>query len=140
MKKFYLFLAIVALCTSYSFSQAQDTLSNYKIPGGTWQVCVSMTYSDTFQCTKGYTSYEFYTDGTYRENREAVYDGKHVSFVKGKWKLSGNSLDMDENDGKTYKAFPRTYAIVWLDADRFYATGTEGPDGPIVYTFFQRSR
>ena len=103
-------------------------------------VCADTAFSKDYDCNKGYTSYEFFENGTYKENRQAVYGGKKYSYLSGKWKLNGNSLTIDEDDDQYHKVHARIYDIIWLDNDRFYKTGHEGPGGPIVYTYFHRTK
>lgn len=124
---------------TYTFSWGQDRPSTFNLTGGKWTVCVDMKFSKDYQCDKGYTTYEFFGD-TYKEDRQPIYNGKKMPFVQGKWTLIGNTLTIDENDDKNHKAFPNVYNIVWLDKDRFYATGQEGTGGPTVYTYFQRTK
>ncbi len=140
IRKLVLLFVLSVSFAGYTRLYGQDTVPDYQISGGKWRVCVSMQYSDTFQCTQGYTNYEFTADGRCKENQPGVLDGKKVAYKMGDWELSGNTLIIDPDDGKTYTFFPHTYEIIWLDADRFYSVGTEGPGGPTVYTYFQRSK
>jgi hypothetical protein len=122
------------------FVQGQDTTSTFNLTGGKWTVCTDMKFSKDYQCDKGYTSYEFFKNETFKEDRQPIYMGKKMPYVPGKWTLVGNTLTIDEDDDKYHKAFPNVYNIIWLDSNRFYATGQEGPGGPTVYTYFQRTK
>jgi hypothetical protein len=116
--------------------QKQDSLS--KQLGGKWSACTSMVILDDKSCQNSYTSYVFNNNGTYRENREIVISGNKQPYVSGKWKIEGNIFTIDEDDKRNYKAEPFVNPMIWVNRNRFYIYGTEGPGGPIVYTYFDR--
>jgi hypothetical protein len=118
------------------FGQNKDSLS--KQLAGKWTACISMELLDNKPCKSPYTTYQFDINGTYRQNREAINEGKKQSYVHGKWKLEGNAFTIDENDTKNGKSEPFVSPMVWVNKNRFYIYGTEGPGGPVVYTYFDR--
>lgn len=132
------FIAIIVFLFSCSVAWGQDTTSAQTLPGGKWEVCTDLYFSKDYQCDSGFTSYEFFGDGTFKEDRQPIYGGGQLPFVSGKWKLNGNKLTIDADDGKDYTEYAHTYKIVWLDNNRFYAVGREGLGGPKVYTYFKR--
>lgn len=129
-------ILLFSSCLTFS----QDSISTRTIVGGRWSICTSTKFSKNFQCTKGFTSFEFFEDGTYKENQKRICDKTEMEYASGKWKIARNILTIDEDDSKCRKSGPRTYKIIWLDNNRFYVKGREGRWGPRVYTYFQRSK
>jgi hypothetical protein len=136
-----LFILITAstILTSSFAQNISDKTSNDLI-SGVWEVCVSMEFKDTYQCDKGFVSYEFYADGTWKENNPYVCGGVTFPSYNGIWTFSSNSLVTTYDDTKCITRYPVERDIIWLDNDRFYTIGTEGENGPTVYTFFKRRK
>lgn len=128
-------ILLFSSCLTFS----QDTLTTRTMVGGTWSICTSTKFSKKFQCTKGYTSFEFFEDGTYKQNQKRICNKERFEYASGKWKMARNILTIEENDIECQKNEPRTYKIIWLDNNRFYVKGREGRWGPRVYTYYQRS-
>ena len=140
MNNFKTLISTILIVFLSFFAQGQDTILIYNLTGGKWTVCADMKFFKEYQCDKGYRSYKFFKHGTFKENKQTIYMVKKKRYVKGKWTLEGNTLTIDEDDDKYHKVFPNVYNIIWLDSNRFYTTGQEGPGGPTVYTYFQRTK
>lgn len=138
MNNFKTLISIFLLTFLSSFAQGQNTTSTHKLTGGKWTVCTDVEFYKDYQCEKGYTSYEFFKNGKFKEDSQPIYMGKKLPYVSGKWTFSDNILTVDPDDGKYYKSFPIVFTIIWLDSNRFYAKGQDGTS--TVYTYFQRTK
>lgn len=129
---FTFFISLMVLKTTFS----QKTLS-FKLPGK-WTVCDSFTFSKEFDCKNGYMTYEFFDNGTFKDPRPSkdAY-GDHASSM-GEWRLQNNILVIDYNDVGSFKNPPKIYEIKFINNTLFYASGREGENGPIAYTYFQK--
>ncbi len=134
--KAYKLIVIFILFVTLLSAQNRDSLA--KQLNGKWTACTSLELLDNKPCGNPYTTYIFDQNGTYRENREMINNGKKQSYVHGKWKVEGNIFTIDEDDAKNYKAEPFVNPMIWVSKNRFYIYGTEGPHGPMVYTYFDR--
>ena len=134
MKKITSTIALLFLFT-FSFSQTDSTNS---LCNGRWQVCTSFNLLGSAPCRTAPTTFTFFPDGNYKEDREAVYGNKKLSFITGKWTLSGDVLNMDEDDGKKYKVEAKVSKIIWVGQKRFYTSGKPTDESPIVYTYFDK--
>lgn len=122
---------ILTLINFIAFSQ--DTLiinPDFQL-SGTWTVCTETTFSKDYKCTNGYINYTFN-----KNNKFTEHQGKRN--WKGKYKINGNYLSIKRNDTKFVKHGTNSYNIIWLDENRFYSIGQEGPGGIDVFTYFEK--
>jgi len=120
------------------FIEAGTAVFGQTLVGGKWNVCTDMDYDENFSCPSSVLRLEFYADGTFREFTEHVVNSVRYDFFTGKWSLSSGKLMLDTDDYKMVKFPPNTVSILWLNKNMFYIKGQEGPDGPTVYTYYQR--
>jgi hypothetical protein len=131
------YLLVFSLIITQSVSWGQNTIvaDTINLADGKWTVCTETIFSVDYKCTNGWTNYTFDEKGSFVENQENRK-------WNGKYELNGASLSIKRNDETTGKCAVKygknIYTIIWLDKNRFYATGQEGPDGPTVYTYFER--
>lgn len=131
------FGSTLALLFLFNFSFSQTDSSN-TLCTGRWQVCTSFNLLGSAPCRTSPTTFTFNTDGTYKEDREATYGNKKLSFITGKWTLTGDVLSIDEDDGKKYKVEAKVSKMTWVGPKRFYTSGKPSDESPIVYTYFDK--
>ena len=112
---------------------AQNTLV-----GGKWSNCTTMNFDENYNCKNSVVQFEFFSDGTYKQLTEHIVNSKKYPYFTGRWSLNGASLITDIDDYQTVKFPGNEFEIVWLNENTFYYQGTEGPNGPVVYTYYQR--
>lgn len=114
-----------------SFGQDSIAVDTLNLTIGKWTVCSDMKFSTDYKCTNGWTNYSFDENGNFVENQGSMK-------WYGEYEFNGTTLSIKRNDEKYIKYGKNTYTIIWLDKNRFYAVGQEGPNGPTVYTYFER--
>jgi hypothetical protein len=133
-----LFLFSLSLQFGISFGQTNPAEENFKLRGR-WNVCVAMIFSKDFSCDKGYMTYEFFENGTFKDARPSVDGGGEHAFSSGTWELKNGMLTIDYDDTRFRKSPPVTIRITFLTDRKFYTKGTEKTEDVIVYTYFQRT-
>lgn len=129
--KILLFNLILVILPRLSVGQESATVDTLNLTFGKWTVCTEMKLSSDYKCTNGWTNYSFEENGNFVENQGAIK-------WYGKYKLNGTNLTLKRNDEKNVMYGENTYTIIWLDKNKFYSIGQEGPNGPKVYTCFER--
>ena len=129
----YLLPIIIYLIQAHKIYSQNDSI---KLEGK-WTVCVSLNFSKDFNCEKGYVTYEFFKDGSFKDPRPSIYGEGDHPFSLGRWTLNGDQLTIDYDDDEFSKSPPRLYKITVLSNRKFYEVGEERP-GVMVYTYFQK--
>lgn len=140
MKTFNLISVLFLLSSSGLTAQSISDKTSKDLIGGVWEVCVSMDFKNDYKCDKGFVSREFFSDGTWKENNPYVCGSVTFPTYNGTWTFNSNILVTNYDDTKCITRYPIEYDIIWLDDDKFYTIGTEGKNGPTVYTYFHRRK
>jgi len=140
MKVFNLISVLFLLNSSVLFAQSISIKTSSDLVGGIWEVCTSRDFKNDYQCNKGVVSYEFFADGTWRENNPYTCGGITFPSYNGTWSFSSNNLVLTYDKTSCITRYPVEDNLIWLDNDRFYTIGTEGKNGPTVYTFYKRRK
>jgi hypothetical protein len=129
----YLFISFVCLSLSFeSLSQKGKAIE------GKWDACTSMTLDSSQNCSSAtYATYDFHADGTYDDSRAYSIKGKKYNY-HGTWSLNGNLFIIDATDENGISIPAQKHEIFWINESLFYTTGTEGPNGPLVYTYYRK--
>ena len=137
MIKYFLLFSFVFLVTTESFPQTKFEVDTFNLRGK-WTICVKLEFSKDFKCDKGYVTYEFFLNGTFKDPRPSIDGGGNHEFSLGKWTLSHNKLIIDYDDTEFSQSPPVTYTVTFLNKDKFYDVGKEGENGVTTYTYFQK--
>ena len=136
MTRLFLLLCFCYLQLTDSFGQARPLVDTFGLKGH-WTVCTSLNFSKDFSCDKGYMTYEFFENGTFKDPRPSLDGGGQHSFSLGKWTLTNSVLTIDYDDTNFFQSPPRTIKVFFLTNKKFYSTGREGENGVTVYTYYQ---
>lgn len=129
-------LITFCICLIISIDCISQTTSMIE---GKWDVCTRMTLDSLEDCSSNvYLTYEFHSDGTYSDSREYTVYGKKYKY-HGVWSFNGTVLMIDAADENGITIPPHYYEIFWINDYLLYTKGTEGPDGPTVYTYYKKN-
>lgn len=138
MTRLCLFICLCYTQWISSFGQTNPKIDTLKLKGH-WTVCISLDFSKDFNCDKGYMTYEFFEDGTFKDPRPSLDGGEQHLFSLGKWTFKDSILTIDYDDTEFSQSPPRSFKIFFLTSKKFYSKEPEGRNGPIVYTYFQKA-
>jgi hypothetical protein len=136
MTKLCLLICLCFVKLTNLFCQPNIKLDTFKLKGH-WTVCTSLDFSKDFYCDKGYMTYEFFENGTFKDPRPSVDGGGQHQFSLGKWTLKDSILTIDYDDTEFSQSPQRSLKIFFLTKDKFYHIGQEG-NGVTVYTYFRK--
>ena len=137
MSKYFSIIFLLVLLTTKSKGQIVTKIDTFKLKGN-WTVCTSLSFSKTYNCEKGYVTYEFFENGTFKDPRPSLDGGGQHLYSMGKWNLINNILTIDYDDTEYSQSPSISYEIIMLTNTKFYTVGQEGENGPTVYTYFQK--
>lgn len=118
-------------------AQKKPAVDSFSVAGGKWVVCADTIVVVNYHCTKPYTGFEFFKNGRYKEYPRVPAD-PNKEVLEGNWTLADNEFTLDQDDDEATKEFPKTYNIVWINSNRFYANSKVGIAGPKMIVYFQR--
>jgi hypothetical protein len=127
IKKLTLIIAFFSFVSYYGQTKSIDTIDLK----GNWTFCTLSKLDTSYFCKKGWSTFEFKDNGRFRETQ-----GR--SNWTGTYSLTGNIFTHKRNPKYGCTAGSIIENIIWINANRFYSQGQEGPGGPTVYTFWQR--
>ncbi|MCK6639241.1 MAG: hypothetical protein L6Q81_04080 [Bacteroidia bacterium] len=105
---------------------------------GTWSVGYRDTIADRILFSPSWR-YEFYANGTYKENRKYFVAGHGKIQVLGDWRIQNDFLVLDENDTLGMEVGPDTLKMTISNRKLFWVIGEEGENGSdTVYMFLKK--
>lgn len=105
---------------------------------GKWTVGYRDTIAERILFSPSW-KYEFYVDGTYKENRTYFVAGHGKIQVLGEWHIKSDRLVLDENDTLGMEAEPDTMKMTISNSKLFWVIGEEGENGTdTVYMFLKK--
>lgn len=130
--KTLLFL-LLSLTANSSIGQTESI----KLTKGKWTFCVVDTVLTPYNCGESKeTTFKFRSNGTYVEKGiSMVSNGKKIKKLRGKWTLTGTTLEIDANDFDNVKILPKTIEIEILNPELFFSAQK---DYKTVYWLFSR--
>lgn len=116
-----------------TLAQGQDSISadTFNLTEGRWKVCTDIAYFTDYKCKNPWTNYIFDSNNTFKE-----IQGNQEWY--GKYQFDGRSLTLKRNDERNVNFGANTYPITWIHKNLFYTKGIEGPNGPTLYTYYEK--
>lgn len=131
-KQFYILSFILSLL-SFSTLNGQTKFDTTNLVG-LWTYCTTSKLDTSFNCKHGWAKFKFTSKGTFTE-MQGINDRQKWS---GKYSLVGATFT-HRRSGKKNMTFGQIIEqIIWINKNKFYSSGTEGPGGPTIYTYWQR--
>lgn len=71
-------MSVCLIISQQSLLAQKEKFSSETIIGGQWQVCTTLEFSEDYECKEKtkyrFTAYEFFANGTFKEDRQVVID------------------------------------------------------------------